>query len=97
MDDPDERLAYYLEIGAVDPVGIDNDGEIIFQITEKAKDLVPELWNAHASYVDETLIDLFKKDLITIEYNENLEATISLTNEAKKLIYEKGIINLNDD
>ena len=97
MDDYDERLAYYIEIGAIDPVGLDEDGEVIFQVTEKAKDLIPEIWEAHAKYVDEILVDLFEKDLITVEYNENLEANISLSDEARRIIEEKGIVPLDDD
>jgi hypothetical protein len=96
MDSYDERLAYYIEIGAIDPVGLDKDGEVIFQVTEKAKDLIPEIWEAHTQYVDEILIDLFEKDLISVEYNENLEANISLTDEARKIIQEKGIIDLEE-
>ena len=97
MDDYDERLAYYIEIGAIDPTGLDENGEVIFRVTEKAKELIPEIWEAHTHYVDEILIDLFEKDLITVEYNENLEAQISLTDEARKIIDEKGIIPLDDD
>jgi hypothetical protein len=96
MDSYDERLAYYIQIGAIDPMGLDENGEVIFQVTEKAKDLVPELWDAHASYVDEMLVDLFERDLISIEYNENLEAQISLTDEARKIIADKGIFPLDE-
>ena len=97
MDDYDERLAYYIEIGAIDPMGLDENGEIIFQVTEKAKDLIPELWEAHTHYIDDMLVDLFERDLISIEYNEDLEASISLTDEARRIIKEKGIIPLDDD
>jgi hypothetical protein len=97
MDSYDERLAHYIEIGAIDPVGLDINGDVIFNVTEKAKDLVPELWKAHSGYIDEILIDLFEKDLITVEYNENLQALISLTIEAKEIIEKKGIIPLNYD
>jgi hypothetical protein len=97
MDDYDERLAYYIEIGAIDPVGLDEDGEVIFQVTEKAKELIPEIWEAHAKYVDETLIELYKKNLISVEYDENLEATITLTEEAKKIAKLYGMIDLDEE
>lgn len=96
MDDYDERLAYYIEIGAIDPMGLDENGEVVFRVTEKAKELIPEIWEAHTKYVDEILVDLFEKDLITVEYNENLEANITLSDEAKRIIEEKGIIDLED-
>ena len=96
MDDYDGRLAYYIEIGAIDPMGLDENGEVVFRVTEKAKELIPEIWEAHTKYVDEILVDLFEKDLITVEYNENLEANITLSDEAKRIIEEKGIIDLED-
>jgi hypothetical protein len=96
MDDYDERLAYYIEIGAIDPMGLDENGEVVFRVTEKAKEIIPEIWEAHTKYVDEILVDLFEKDLITVEYNENLEANITLSDEAKRIIEEKGIIDLED-
>jgi membrane protease subunit (stomatin/prohibitin family) len=86
---------YYMEIGAIELSGIDDSGEIVFKVTDKAKELAPELWNAHADYVDQTLLDLYNKDLISVEYDENLQATISLTEQAEKIIEDKGIMPLD--
>jgi membrane protease subunit (stomatin/prohibitin family) len=86
---------YYMEIGAIELSGIDDSGEIVFKVTDKAKELAPELWNAHADYVDQTLLDLYNKDLISVEYDENLQATISLTEQAQKIIEDKGIMPLD--
>ena len=47
MDEDDSRLEHYLEIGAVEIAGMDESGEIIFAITEKAKAIAPEIWEAH--------------------------------------------------
>jgi hypothetical protein len=38
------ELEHYLEIGAVTLEGIDENGELIFAIQEKAKEIAPELW-----------------------------------------------------
>ena len=86
---------YYISIGAIEPSGVDGEGEMCFLVTELAKEVAPELWNAHKEYVDDTLLELYQKDLISVEYNENLEATISLTDQAKKIIESKGIIPLD--
>lgn len=88
---------YYISIGAIEPSGVDETGEMCFLVTEAAKEVAPELWNAHKEYVDDTLLELYKKDLISVEYNENLEATISLTDEAKEIIGMKGIVPLDDN
>ena len=99
MEDSEDNdlFDYYMEIGAIELSGIDEFGEIVFKVTDKAKEIAPELWKAHADYVDEALLDLYSKDLISVEYNEDLQATISLTEEAKRIIEEKGIMPLDDN
>jgi hypothetical protein len=92
-----EDLDYYIEIGAVDISGVDKDGEILFTITEKAKYLAPDLWEAHVKFIDKALLDLFNKNLINVEYNENLEATISYTPEAESLLKEIGLSHNDGD
>ena len=94
--DPDETLDYYIEIGAVEVAGIDEEGEFIFKVTEKAKDIAPELWEAHAEHVDEVLLDLFEKGLLTVSYNEDLEAEIELSPEGKEIARENGLIEFEE-
>lgn len=93
----DARLAYYLEIGAVSFEGVDENGEIIYAISDSAKELAPELWQSHIDYVDKSLIELYEQGLVEIEYNENLEATIHLTPEGQKVAREKGLIEMDLD
>ena len=85
MDERDEQfemdLAYYMEIGAINLVGLNDDGEAVYEITEQAQELAPDLWQAHIDYVDRTMIELFDAGLLNVEYDENLEATIHLTKE----------------
>lgn len=94
--DPDESLDYYIEIGAVEIAGIEEDGEFIFKVTEKAKDLAPELWEAHQEHVDEVLLGLFEEGLLTVNYNEDLEAIIELTQEGKDIAKQYGLIEFED-
>ena len=93
----DERLAYYLEIGAVSFEGVDESGEIIYSITDLAKELAPELWQSHTNYVDKSLMELYEQGLVEVEYNENLEATLHITPEGQKVAREKGLIEMDLD
>lgn len=90
-------LEYYMEIGAISMVGVDEDGEILFKINESAKTLAPQLWNAHEEYINGTLVELLEKDLISIEYNENLEATVSLSEEGYEIVKSMGLLPLEDE
>jgi hypothetical protein len=89
--DNDEKLEYYIEIGAVEVAGIQEDGQFLYEITEKAKDIAPELWESHLEYIDNTILDLYEKGLVEIEYNEDLEASISVSEEAKVILRAYGM------
>jgi Mn-dependent DtxR family transcriptional regulator len=94
-DESDERLAYYLEIGAVSLEGMDENGEMIYSITELAKDIAPELWQSHIEYVDKSLMELYEEGLVEVEYDENLEATLHLTEEGKKIAKLRGLVEMD--
>ena len=93
--DEDMELEHYLEIGAITIEGVDEKGEWIFAIHEKAKEIAPELWEAHIRYVDENLLKLYEKGLMQVEYNENLEAMLHLSPEGQKLAKEMGLIQID--
>ena len=101
MEDSDDEfqrdLEYYIEIGAIEISGVDEYGEIVFKITDEAEELAPFLWQSHKDYIDETLLNLYEKDLISVEYDENLEATITLTEEAKKIAKQHGMIETQEE
>jgi len=96
-EENEAKLAYYLEIGAVSFEGVDESGEIIYAISEDAKELAPELWQSHMEYVDKELIDLYEQGLVEIEYDEDLQATIHLTPEGRRVAKEKGLIEMDID
>ena len=93
-DSNDERIAYYLQIGAISFEGMDENGEIIYAISEDAKELAPELWQSHVDYVDKSLMELYEQGLVEIEYDENLEATLHISPEGQKIAREKGLIEM---
>ena len=93
----DELLGYYLEIGVVNLEGMDENGELIYAISEDAETLAPELWQSHTEYVNRSLMELYEDGLVEIEYDENLEATIHLSPEGRKIAREKGLIDMDID
>ena len=90
------RLGHYIEIVAIEMVGVDKDGEILFCLTDKAEEVAPELIEAHQEYVDNSLMQLYKDGLINITYDENLEAIIELSEEGKEKAIEMGLIDTGD-
>jgi hypothetical protein len=91
----DMKMSHYLEIGAISLEGVDENGEMIFSISENAKEIAPELWQAHIEYVDSAMVKLYKEGLMEIEYDENLEATLHLSPEGHKIAKEMGLIEMD--
>ena len=88
-----EKIQYYIEIGAIRLAGYNDEGEAVFELNETVtKNLAPELWEAHMEYVDDNLLNLFESGLMEVEYDENLEATISLSQEGYEIAKQKGLI-----
>jgi voltage-gated potassium channel Kch len=90
-----ELFDYYIEIGAISVIGVDDDGEFIYQITEEAKELAPELWEAHLNYVDDAMMQLYKKDLVEVEYDEDLQPTFKLGAKGLEAAKQLGLIEIN--
>lgn len=89
------QMEHYLKIGAISLAGMDENGEIIYCIEDRAKEIAPELWEAHIKYVDESLVKLYEKGLLQVEYDENLEALLHISPEGQKIAKEMGLIEMN--
>ncbi len=96
-NEEDEGLmSRYMELGIVSIEGMDENGDVIYSIDQDlAKELAPELWQAHTDYVDKSLLELYEAGLVSLEYNENLEATIHLSPEGHRIAKEKGLIEID--
>ena len=46
-------------------------------------------------YVDKNLIELYEEGYIQVEYDENLEAIISLSKEGLQIAKERGILPID--
>ena len=89
------KLSYYLEIGAVSLEGMDENGEMIYSISEDAETLAPELFRSHTEYVDRSLMELYEQGLVEVEYDEDLQATLHISPEGQKIAREKGLIEMD--
>jgi hypothetical protein len=97
MSDSDDKMYEYLQMGVIEVVGIEEDGEFIFKITDLAKEIAPELWEVHVEEVDKIFMELFDMGLVNITYNENLEAEFELTEEGKSVAKQYGIVPIENE
>ena len=73
---------YLIEIGILEEEGFDEDGEVTYTYNfEKMKELMPDLYKEIMDGLNENLMVLFEQDLIKVEYDEELRAHISPTDE----------------
>lgn len=65
---------------------VDENGNTFFSITDKTKELAPDLYDLIVEELNETVLELYNKGLVNIEYNEELEPLFSLTEYGKDIV-----------
>ena len=96
QDGFDQMMEHYVEIGAVTVNGIDVSGNFIYVITDKAKELAPDLWEMHHEMIDEALVGLFQQGLIEVEYDEDLNANMKISDAAREVMYQLGYVDMEN-
>jgi hypothetical protein len=82
FEDENAFVDYLIEIGILEEEGFDENGEVTYVYNfEKMKDLMPDLYNEIMDGLNENLMVLFEHELIKVEYDEELRAHISPTDE----------------
>ena len=86
-----EIMEYLLSEGAAKLEGIDDDGEPIYSFDmEMLEEIMPELHQVMQDDMDNVLIDLYQKGLIEVEYDEDLNAKMNISEEGKLALEEAG-------
>jgi len=86
-----EIMEYLISEGAATLEGIDDDGEAIYQFDmEILEEVMPELHAVMQQDMDQILVDLYEKGLIEVSYDEDLNALMSISEQAKIVLEEAG-------
>lgn len=85
-----DPFEHYIAIGAIEVEGVSEDGEFLYKVSENAKDIAPELWEIHCAAVEDMVISMIKDDLVDIEYDEELNATIKVSEKGIDVLRENG-------
>lgn len=78
FDTEQEMIDFLLSIGAIDLVGYDDDGQEIYLISEKANEVFPSIAKLHEQEVNSAIFNLWKINMINVNFDENGEPLISL-------------------
>jgi len=75
--DPEEIL-HLLKIGALEFVNVDENNENVYRFTQKAKKLVPELYDEHMKEFSNVVFSLWVKNMLDVVFDEEGEPLISI-------------------
>ena len=70
-----------VESGAIEFAGIDEDGEMMYNFTNKLKDIAPELFDLHLNQLNSDIMHLWEKGFVDMDlFQEN--PVVKLTSKA---------------
>lgn len=74
----EEVFRTLIETGCLILSGYDSNDEPVYRLTEKCRELFPELYNMHQAEVNQTANELWQMGVISINFTEDSES-ISIT------------------
>jgi hypothetical protein len=74
----DETIEYLMSIGALEFDSVGEEGEPRYKFTEKARELVPDLYKEHMKDFNVLVFSLWSKDFIDVVFDEDGEPLISI-------------------
>ena len=90
-EEADDFVERMIEAGILVEDGFDEDGELTYTYNfELMKILLPEMYEEIMNGINDNLIDLYEMGLIKIEYNEDLKAVFSATEEGMIFFKNQG-------
>jgi len=80
----DQVIGELVAAGALEIDGMYHD-ELTYRVNLNVmEEVFPEFFKIHMEEVDETILSLYEKGLVDVEYDENLVARFSLTEKGEK-------------
>jgi glutathionyl-hydroquinone reductase len=89
-----EDLEYFVIIGVLEFSHIDENGDEIYSLTDKAKDLAPEFYENQMKDLNATVFSLWNKGIIDVIFDESGDTMISLNEDTAELL---KTIDLDED
>lgn len=87
-----EFLNYMEEEGVLEWVGMTSEGERTFVFNlDKMFEIMPDLYYVMIEELNQELLHLYQLGLVSIEYNENLEARFKISEDGKQYLIDNGI------
>jgi hypothetical protein len=90
MSEEDDFVEYMIEVGILEEDGFDEDGEVTYTYNfDLMKVLMPEMYDEIMAGITNNLVNLYELGLVNVDYDENLQAHFSASDEGKEFF--KGL------
>ena len=90
-DESEDFVERMIEAGILVEDGFDEDGELTYTYNfELMKVLLPEMYDDIMTGINDNLISLYQMGYVKIEYNEDLKAVFSATEEGFTFFKDQG-------
>lgn len=90
--DSEDFMQYMFDQDVLSIHGIDESGEFLIQTDlNRAKEVCPPFFEALMEDQDKDLIEMYEAGLINIEYNDDLEVMIGLTEKGIETMKQYGL------
>ena len=90
-DEIDDFVERMIEAGILVEDGFDEDGELTYTYNfELMKVLLPEMYEEIMTGINNNLINLYEMGFVKVEYNEDLRAVFSATEEGIAFFKDQG-------
>jgi hypothetical protein len=84
-DEMDDYVDYLISEGILEEDGFDEDGDVTYTYNfEKMKEKNPELYEMIISDINESLLRLYELGFVKVDYDENLQAHFSSTEDGEE-------------
>lgn len=67
-DETHRMFEQLLKTGSLVIIGLDDNGEPVYQVTEKCKELYPDFYNLHQMSVNQTTFDLWSLGVVDVQF-----------------------------
>jgi hypothetical protein len=86
-EDIPDVMMFMLDNGYIDIVGVDDDGEAVYKMTDRMLNDFPEIFEEHLEETNNLVFSVWQKGLLEVVMNE--DATWEIQPNAKTKNYEK--------
>lgn len=92
MEQEDFIFMDLIENGAIEYAGINEEGEPVYNFTEKLKDINPDLFNIHQTQLNREVMFLWEQGFITVDLLQD-NPDVGLTEKS----FDKKSVEMLDD